>query len=55
MIYWTARLMKICVVRRNNMFPYIPVTPEDEKKMLDSIGLNSLDDLFSDIPESIKT
>lgn len=36
------------------MFPYIPVTPEDEKKMLDSIGLNSLDDLFSDIPESIK-
>ncbi|AWI03015.1 aminomethyl-transferring glycine dehydrogenase subunit GcvPA [Clostridium drakei] len=36
------------------MFPYIPVTPEDEKEMLNSIGLNSLDELFSDIPESIK-
>lgn len=36
------------------MFPYIPVTHEDEKEMLSSIGLNSLDDLFSDIPENIK-
>lgn len=36
------------------MFPYIPVTDEDEKEMLNSIGLNSLDELFSDIPESIK-
>lgn len=36
------------------MFPYIPATDEDEKEMLNSIGLNSLDELFSDIPESIK-
>ncbi|NMM65281.1 aminomethyl-transferring glycine dehydrogenase subunit GcvPA [Clostridium sp. P21] len=36
------------------MFPYIPVTCDDEKKMLDSIGVSSLEDLFSDIPENIK-
>jgi glycine dehydrogenase subunit 1 len=36
------------------MFPYIPITPEDEKKMLSSIGLKSLDDLFSDIPENVR-
>ncbi len=35
------------------MFPYIPHTPEEEKKMLDSIGLNSIDELFEDIPKDV--
>ncbi|OLS02105.1 aminomethyl-transferring glycine dehydrogenase subunit GcvPA [Tissierella creatinophila] len=35
------------------MFPYIPHTPEDEKIMLDSIGVNSVDDLFADIPKDV--
>ena len=35
------------------MFPYIPHTPEDEKIMLDSIGVDSVDDLFADIPKDI--
>lgn len=36
------------------MFPYIPVTPDEEKEMLNSIGLDSVDQLFSDIPDEIK-
>lgn len=36
------------------MFPYIPVTPEEEREMLSSIGVNSIEDLFSDIPDEIK-
>ncbi len=35
------------------MYPYIPHTSEDEQEMLKSIGLNSVDELFSDIPEDI--
>jgi len=47
--------MKIIWLRRNNMkYPYIPSTPEDEQEMLKAIGLNSLDDLFSDIPEEFR-
>lgn len=36
------------------MFPYISNTPEDERKMLESIGLNSVEELFKDIPENIR-
>lgn len=36
------------------MFPYIPTTHEDEQEMLKSLGLNSLDDLFSDIPKDLR-
>lgn len=36
------------------MFPYIPNTSEDERKMLDSMGLKSIEDVFSDIPDDIK-
>lgn len=36
------------------MYPYIPHTPEDEKEMLDFIGLNSLEELFSEIPKEMK-
>lgn len=36
------------------MFPYIPNTWEDEKLMLESMGMKDLDDLYSDIPENLK-
>ncbi|GLC30425.1 aminomethyl-transferring glycine dehydrogenase subunit GcvPA [Clostridium omnivorum] len=36
------------------MFPYITNTPEDERSMLESIGLNSVEELFKDIPENIR-
>ena len=36
------------------MFPYIPVTKKDEDEMLSVIGVNSIDDLFTDIPENLK-
>lgn len=36
------------------MFPYISNTPEDERRMLESIGLNSVEELFMDIPEDIR-
>lgn len=35
------------------MFPYIGNTPDDEKKMLEAIGLNSIDELFDDIPKEV--
>lgn len=36
------------------MFPYIPITDDDKKTMLKSIGVNSEDDLFTDIPEKVR-
>lgn len=36
------------------MFPYIPNSKLDEKKMLDSLGMNSLQELFKDIPENLR-
>ena len=33
------------------MFPYIPVTKQDEEEMLNTIGVNSIDELFNDIDE----
>ena len=36
------------------MYPYIPTTREDEQEMLKSIGLNSPEDLFSDIPKDLQ-
>ncbi|HHV38949.1 MAG TPA: aminomethyl-transferring glycine dehydrogenase subunit GcvPA [Tepidimicrobium sp.] len=35
------------------MYPYIPNTKEDEQRMLETIGFDSIDDLFSDIPEDL--
>ena len=35
------------------MFPYISNTPEDEQKMLEAIGLDSVDQLFEDIPKEV--
>ncbi len=36
------------------MYPYIPNTQDDEKRMLEYIGFNKIEDLFSDIPENVK-
>lgn len=36
------------------MFPYIPNSPDDEKLMLESIGINSTDELFEDIPAELR-
>ncbi|TYR82433.1 aminomethyl-transferring glycine dehydrogenase subunit GcvPA [Priestia megaterium] len=33
---------------------YLPMTEEDQKEMLAKIGVNSVDELFSDIPESVR-
>ncbi|MBK2003329.1 aminomethyl-transferring glycine dehydrogenase subunit GcvPA [Listeria ivanovii] len=33
---------------------YLPMTEQDEKEMLDTIGVASIDDLFQDIPEKIR-
>lgn len=35
------------------MFKYLPHTEEDIKQMLEVIGVNSLDDLFSEIPKEL--
>ena len=34
--------------------PFVPHTIEDEKLMLDTIGVDSIDDLFDEIPENIR-
>src|SRR5450631_3765072 len=34
--------------------PFIPHTPEDTTSMLDLIGVNSIDDLFDEIPAELK-
>lgn len=36
------------------IFPYIPNTKQDEEKMLEALGIDSIDRLFDDIPASIK-
>ncbi len=36
------------------MHPYIPHTQDEVKQMLSEIGVSSIDELFADIPESIK-
>lgn len=36
------------------MYPYFSLTQEDIKQMLESLGLNSIEDLFSDIPKDLK-
>jgi len=36
------------------MYPYIQNTPDDERKMLETIGIDSVDQLFNDIPENVR-
>ncbi|MCI4060112.1 glycine dehydrogenase, partial [Bacillus cereus] len=33
---------------------YLPMTEEDKKEMLQTIGVKTIDELFSDIPESVR-
>lgn len=33
---------------------YLPLTEQDKKEMLQAIGVSSIDELFSDIPESVR-
>lgn len=33
---------------------YLPMTETDKKEMLETIGVNSVDELFNDIPESVR-
>jgi glycine dehydrogenase subunit 1 len=46
--------MKRTAHRRYKMFPYIPNTPTEENQMLQSIGINNTDALFSDIPAEVR-
>jgi glycine dehydrogenase subunit 1 len=36
------------------MFPYLPATPEEERFILDRLGLKTADEVFKDIPDSIR-
>ncbi len=36
------------------MYPYLPVTEEDRREMLKEIGVSSIGELFSDIPEKFR-
>lgn len=33
---------------------YIPVTPDEQKQMLQAVGLSHVDELFADVPEAIR-
>lgn len=33
---------------------YLPMTEQDKKEMIDTIGVSSIDELFSDIPEKVR-
>ncbi|WP_191555944.1 aminomethyl-transferring glycine dehydrogenase subunit GcvPA [Metabacillus idriensis] len=33
---------------------YLPMTEQDQQEMLDAVGVSSIDELFSDIPESVR-
>jgi glycine dehydrogenase subunit 1 len=35
-------------------YRYLPMTEQDKREMMDAIGINSIDDLFSDIPEEVR-
>ena len=36
------------------MYPYIPNSHNEEKEMLQGMGLTSVDQLFEDIPQDVK-
>lgn len=36
-------------------FRYLPHTEEDRKKMLDTIGVTSVDELYEDVPQAVRT
>lgn len=36
-------------------FRYLPHTPEDRERMLETIGVDSVDELFEDVPQAVRT
>jgi glycine dehydrogenase subunit 1 len=36
------------------MHPYLPHTPQDERKMVKAIGVTSVEELFQDVPQAIR-
>ncbi|SFE13414.1 Glycine cleavage system P-protein [Thermoanaerobacter thermohydrosulfuricus] len=36
------------------MFPYLPISSNDEKEMLKSIGKSSVEELFENIPKEVR-
>jgi glycine dehydrogenase subunit 1 len=41
-------------MRSENMFPYLPISSNDEKEMLKSIGKSSVEELFENIPKEVR-
>lgn len=53
--FYKKQYKKIEVVEEEyKQYPYIPATHEDEEKMLKACKVNTIDDLFSDIPDNLK-
>ena len=53
--FYKKQYKKTEIVREEyKQYPYIPSTREDEEKMLKACKVNSIDDLFSDIPDNLK-
>lgn len=53
--FYKKQYKKVEVVKEQyKQYPYIPATHEDEEKMLKACNVNSIDDLFSDIPDNLK-
>ena len=41
-------------MRSESMFPYLPASSNDEKEMLKTIGKNSIEELFENIPQEVR-
>lgn len=53
--FYKKQYKKTEVVKEEyKQYAYIPATHEDEEKMLKACKVNSIDDLFSDIPDNLK-
>ena len=53
--FYKKQYKKLEVVKEEyKQYAYIPATHEDEEKMLKACKVNTIDDLFSDIPDKLK-
>lgn len=53
--FYKKQYKKVEVAKEEyKQYAYIPATHEDEEKMLKACKLNSIDELFSDIPDNLK-
>jgi len=48
--------LRVAVLEGGSMgsFPYLPLTDEEKREMMEKIGIKDVDELFSDIPEKFK-